>query len=129
MAPKLDMLGIVTKDIAASVRFYRTLGLDIPDPQEGEPYHETNLPGGLRISWNDVEMVKQIDPEWVEPVGQRLGVAFLCDGSAGVDATYARLIAAGYKGHREPWDAFWGQRYAMVLDPDGMGIDLFAPLG
>ncbi|MCZ6462364.1 MAG: glyoxalase, partial [Actinobacteria bacterium] len=25
-------------------------------------------------------------------------------------------------------DAFWGQRYATVLDPDGNAIDLFAPL-
>jgi hypothetical protein len=25
-------------------------------------------------------------------------------------------------------DAFWGQRYATVLDPDGNPVDLFAPL-
>jgi uncharacterized glyoxalase superfamily protein PhnB len=29
---------------------------------------------------------------------------------------------------KEPWDAFWGQRYAAVGDPDGNLIDLFAPL-
>jgi uncharacterized glyoxalase superfamily protein PhnB len=28
----------------------------------------------------------------------------------------------------EPWDAFWGQRYAVVHDPDGNGVDLFCPL-
>ncbi|CAM5247607.1 hypothetical protein SCALM49S_03160 [Streptomyces californicus] len=28
----------------------------------------------------------------------------------------------------EPWDATWGQRYAVVLDPDGCGVSLFAPL-
>jgi uncharacterized glyoxalase superfamily protein PhnB len=30
---------------------------------------------------------------------------------------------------RSPFDAFWGQRYATVLDPDGNTVDLFAPLG
>jgi uncharacterized glyoxalase superfamily protein PhnB len=25
-------------------------------------------------------------------------------------------------------DAFWGQRYATVLDPDGNSVDLFASL-
>jgi uncharacterized glyoxalase superfamily protein PhnB len=45
-----------------------------------------------------------------------------------VDATYARLVAAGYEGHLEPWDAFWGMRYAVIHDPDGNGIDLFATL-
>jgi hypothetical protein len=38
------------------------------------------------------------------------------------------LTSAGHTGHKEPWDAFWGQRYAEVLDPDGNLIDLFAPL-
>jgi uncharacterized glyoxalase superfamily protein PhnB len=45
-----------------------------------------------------------------------------------VDAKYAELVAAGYTGHKEPWDAFWGQRYAQVRDPDGHTVDLFAPL-
>jgi uncharacterized glyoxalase superfamily protein PhnB len=30
--------------------------------------------------------------------------------------------------HLEPWDAFWGQRYATVRDLDGNGVDLFAAL-
>lgn len=57
-----------------------------------------------------------------------MGVAFHCGDSAGVDATYARVTAAGYPGARAPWDAFWGQRYAQVCDPDGNLVDLFAPL-
>lgn len=58
-----------------------------------------------------------------EPHG-RLGIAFRCD----VDATFAALIESGVKPHREPWDAPWGQRYAQVYDPDGVIVDLFAPL-
>ena len=38
------------------------------------------------------------------------------------------LLAAGGRGHLAPWDAFWGQRYAVVLDPDGNVVNLFAPL-
>jgi len=34
----------------------------------------------------------------------------------------------GHRAHKAPWDAFWGQRYAQVLDPDGNSVDLFAPL-
>ncbi|MEU5876386.1 VOC family protein [Spirillospora sp. NPDC047279] len=45
-----------------------------------------------------------------------------------VDAKYAELVEAGYEGAKEPWDAFWGMRYATVLDPDGNGIDLYCPL-
>lgn len=45
---------------------------------------------------------------------------------AEVDAVYAELTGAGYAGHLKPWDAFWGQRYAVVLDPHGCGVSLFA---
>ncbi|URN09544.1 hypothetical protein LUW74_43495 [Actinomadura madurae] len=45
-----------------------------------------------------------------------------------MDAVYAEMTAAGYTGAKEPWDAFWGMRYATVLDPDGNGVDLYAPL-
>jgi uncharacterized glyoxalase superfamily protein PhnB len=64
----------------------------------------------------------------VAPVGQRMGLAFKCDSPAEVDATYQQLVAAGHLGRRAPWDAFWGQRYATVVHPDGNGVDLFAPL-
>jgi catechol 2,3-dioxygenase-like lactoylglutathione lyase family enzyme len=129
MAFVLDMVGLVVKSIPESLKFYRVLGVDVEDPEEGEPYCEATLANGLRLSWNSVEMMKEIDPHWVEPVGQRVGIAFLCDGPSDVDARYQKLIDAGYRGAKEPWDAFWGQRYAMVLDPDGLSIDLFAPLG
>ena len=125
---KLDMVGLTVKDMAASLAFYRLLGLDIPEVAEGEDFAEVITPEGYRVSWNNVEMVKGIDPHWVEPVGQRIGLAFKCDSPAQVDELYRKVLDAGYKGHKEPWDAFWGQRYAVVLDPDGSTVDLFAAL-
>jgi uncharacterized glyoxalase superfamily protein PhnB len=128
MAVKPDMVGMVVRDMAAALRFYRLLGLDVPPNVESEPYVEVITPNGYRISWNSLEMVKSIDADWVEPVGQRISLAFKCDSPGEVDALYGRIVASGYAGHREPWDAFWGQRYAQVADPDGNLVDLFAPL-
>ena len=128
MGIKLDMIGIVAADVDASLAFYRALGLDAPESSSGEPYVEITLPGGIRLSWNSLAMMKQIDPDWEEPVGHRIGLAYLCDSPAEVDSVHARLAGAGYQSHKEPWDAFWGQRYAQVLDPDGNIVDLFAPL-
>ncbi len=128
MSLKLDLVGIIAQDIAASLRFYELLGL--PVPKAGEEDHvECTLPNGLRIAWDSLELMKQISPQWEEPKGHRLGLAFLAESPAEVDATYAKIVAAGYSGHKEPWDAFWGQRYAQVQDPDGNVVDLFAPLG
>jgi uncharacterized glyoxalase superfamily protein PhnB len=124
---RLAAIGIVTSDIAESVRFYRLLDLDIPEP-DGSPHHDVELPGGIRLMWDTVELMAQLDPEREEPRGQRMALAFECESPADVDATYARVVEAGYEGKKEPYDAFWGQRYANVVDPDGNVVDLFAAL-
>lgn len=125
------MIGLVVSDMAASLAFYRRLGLDIPADADGQPHVEVTLPGGLRIGWDTEETVRSFDPSWTRPTGdgggERMGLAFLCDSPAEVDALYAVLTGAGYPGHLKPWDAFWGQRYAVVRDPDGCEVSLFAP--
>jgi uncharacterized glyoxalase superfamily protein PhnB len=45
-----------------------------------------------------------------------------------VDEIYARVTAEGFEGEKEPWDAVWGQRYALLGDPDGVRVNLYAPL-
>ncbi|MFE6036988.1 VOC family protein [Streptomyces sp. NPDC056452] len=127
MTPRLDAISITTADLAASLAFYRRLGLDIPADAESAPHVEVALPGGQRLLWDTEDVVRDFDPEWTgSKGGERVGLAFLCDSPAEVDAVYAGLTGAGYQGHLEPWDAAWGQRYAVVLDPDGSAVSLFA---
>lgn len=125
---QLDLIGIVTGDMSASLDFYRLLGLDIAKGAENEPHVEFVTPGGLRLAWDTLALIQSIYPDWAEPVGQSMSLAFKCDSPAEVDALYARVVSAGYSGHKAPWDAFWGQRYAVVVDPDGNHVDLFASL-
>lgn len=127
--PKVDMIGLTVADIPRSLAFYRLLGLQVDDPKGDQPYVETTLAGGIRLSWNAEAMMKSLHPEWEDPRGQRINLAFLCGDAKGVDAVYAAVIAAGHRSIRAPWDAPWGQRYALVADPDGNTVDLFAPLG
>jgi catechol 2,3-dioxygenase-like lactoylglutathione lyase family enzyme len=128
MTARFDVIGLVVADLDASLAFYRRLGLDIPT--DHDPDHvEAALPGGLRIAWDPVATVQSFDPEWAPPRGgHRVSLAFRCDTPDEVDRLYTDLVKAGHDGHKEPWDAFWGQRYAVVLDPDGNGVDLFAEL-
>lgn len=123
-----DMVGMVTRDMASTLAFYRLLGLDIPTPGADEQHVEITTPNGYRIAWDDVELIKGFKPEWVEPAGQRMSLAFKCDSSAEVDTLFRRVVDAGHAGVMEPWDAVWGQRYAIVADPDGNHVDLFAGL-
>jgi uncharacterized glyoxalase superfamily protein PhnB len=124
----LAAIGIVSADIPESCRFYRDLGLDVPEPPAGEEHFDITLPSGIRLMWDTEAMMRQLDPAWKRPDGQGTTLAFECADAADVDATYARLLAAGFTGKTEPYDAFWGQRYANALDPDGNVVDLFAAL-
>jgi len=123
-----DLVGIVVRDMATALRFYRVLGLDIPAQADTEPHVEYTTPGGFRIAWDTLELIKSLNDDWVDPSGHRLGLAFKCESPAEVDALYEQVIQEGYQSHNSPWDAFWGQRYAVVIDPDGNLIDLFASL-
>ena len=130
MAATLSVVGLVVADMARSLAFYRRLGLDVPAEAEGEAHVEVALPGGLKLAFDTVETIRSFDPSWSPPSGSpRTGLAFACDSPAEVDKLYGELVAAGYEGHKEPWDAFWGMRYAVVHDPDGNGVDLFCPTG
>ena len=61
-------------------------------------------------------------------VGDTIELAFLCDSPEEVDALHAKVVAAGYQSFKEPWSAFWVQRYAIVKDIDGNLLSLFATL-
>lgn len=74
-------------------------------------------------------MLREIDPAYaVEPVGHRIALAFKCETPEEVDSLYHSIVDAGFNGHKPPWDAFWGQRYAVLEDPDGNLVELFAAL-
>ena len=130
MKARLALVELVVEDMARSLAFYRRLGLDVPATADAEPHVDTELGGGMRIAWDTAELIRSIDPGWTKPSGgHRIALAFGLDAPADVDAAYNELVGAGYEGHKAPWDAFWGMRYAVVHDPDGNAVDLFANLG
>ena len=123
---KLDMIGIIVENTQRSLEFYRKLGWEIPEVAPDENHAEITLSNGLRFAWDELAMMQSFDPE--AKISEQYVGAFLCASPAEVDAKYLEITSAGYQGHLAPFDAFWGQRYATIKDPDGHKIDLFAPL-
>ncbi|MFG3086286.1 VOC family protein [Streptomyces antibioticus] len=129
MSTRFDAIGLVVSDMAAAVAFYRRLGFAFPEGAEREAHAEAGVAGGLRLLLDTEDTVRSFHPGWRAPVGSgRHALALRCDGPDEVDAVYEELVGAGHHGELKPWDAFWGQRYAVVHDPDGNAVDLFAPL-
>jgi catechol 2,3-dioxygenase-like lactoylglutathione lyase family enzyme len=129
--PRLDVVGVIVSDLDRAIDFYGRLGLEFPaDPDPvGHGHVEVSLAGGVRFTLDSEHSVQSFDPEWSPPSGgHRVGIAFRCEPPEDVDRRYRELVEVGAGGYKEPCDAFWGQRYAQVKDPDGNVIDLYSPL-
>ena len=127
MSPGFNAAGIVTADMGRSLRFYGLLGLDVPDGAP-EGHVDVELPNGWRLMFDSEDEVRKFRPDWSRATGNQIALAFECGSPAEVDDLYTRITAAGFEGEKEPWDAFWGQRYAQLRDPDGVPVDLYASL-
>ncbi len=127
--PSLHTISITVKDLGRSLSFYRTLGLAIAEGQDNEHHVEYTSENGYSIGFIPETTMLHTDPTWIASTGNnRIGLQFACSSPAEVDENYNKLIAAGHKSFKEPWDAFWGQRFAQVIDPDGNNVGLFAEL-
>jgi uncharacterized glyoxalase superfamily protein PhnB len=123
--PEFSAIGIVSSDLERSRAFYRLLGVEFA---EGDDHVEATMPGGIHLMLDTEEVMRSFRPDWKRETGNQLALAFACATPAEVDETYAKIVEAGFESVKEPWDAFWGMRYAQVRDPDGVGVDLHATL-
>jgi catechol 2,3-dioxygenase-like lactoylglutathione lyase family enzyme len=122
------VLELVVADMPATLAFYRLLGLDLPASADEAPHVETTF-GGVRLAFDTEETIRSFDPDWSPAAGgHRVALGFECDTPADVDGAWKEITGAGYRGHLAPWDTDWEMRYAVVLDPDGTPVDLFARL-
>src|SRR4051794_12211815 len=69
MTPRFAVIGVVASDLAASLAFYRRLGLAFPDGAEEQPHVEAELPGGLTLALDTEDTVRSFHPGWRPPAG------------------------------------------------------------
>lgn len=126
--PRLDAVAVSSTDMAKTVAFYEMLGFTFSNWSADDQHVEPDAkPGDVRLMIDTAELMETLTGHKPVPPNHS-SFAILCDTPAEVDAIAAQLAEAGHEITKEPWDAFWGQRYAMVKDPDGYQVDLFAAL-
>jgi catechol 2,3-dioxygenase-like lactoylglutathione lyase family enzyme len=125
--PILDQINLVVSDMEAAVAFYRRLGLTIPDTNEAFQAHHrsSRLPGGIDLDIDSVEFARHWDKGWRGGTGV---IGFKVASREQVDVVYSDLVSAGYRAQQEPYDAFWGARFAVIEDPDGNAVGLMSPI-
>ena len=125
--PILDQVNIVVSDMEASAAFYERLGVRLAtSPPEWAPHHRNSTKvGGADVDLDSSAFAAVWDTGW--PAG-RTGVVleFRMPSREAVDRVYADLVDAGYASQQEPYDAFFGARFAVVEDPDGNPVGLMS---
>jgi uncharacterized glyoxalase superfamily protein PhnB len=122
-------IDIVPKNVAECVAFYRELGLDIPDDQiwssNGLMHHvDVHHEGEYTLDLDSEQLTASYDPNWSSP---GVVLIFRTDTRDDVDALHDHMVGLGHPSHRAPFDAFWGARYAMLVDPAGNLVSLMSP--
>ncbi len=128
VSPVIDCVAVSATDPARSVAFYRCLGFRFADPGPDDRHIEAETPpGAVRLMIDAADLIEELTGAPPRPA-THAGFGLRCADPAAVDAAAEAVRAAGFTVVAAPWDAFWGQRYATVADPDGYQVDLFAPL-
>lgn len=128
MKPKIDAVGVATSNLKSTVKFYSLLGFTFPKHKDDEQHLEAVRPdGSARLMIDSAKFVKEIIGEAPKP-GNHSSFAIEYSSPDEVNEVSDKIKKAGFNVVKDPWDAFWGQRYAIVEDPDGYKVDLYAKL-
>jgi uncharacterized glyoxalase superfamily protein PhnB len=132
-----DQVNIVSGDPATSIAFYRRLGVEIPEVHVWRTKtgtHHVSGPaaaeGAADLDIDSTAFAQLWNTGWRSrsDLAGRVVIGFKLETREAVDAAYAEAVGAGYMGLQSPYDAFWGARYAMVEDPDGIAVGLMSPI-
>ena len=136
--PVLDQINLVCGDMEASLAFYRRLGVEIPDAAvwrtASGAHHvsagDRSADGGIAFDLDSTAFAQCWNKGWNgrTDLRGRVVVGFSVDTRAAVDDVFRDMTGAGYRGLQEPIDAFWGARYAIIEDPDGIAVGVMSPI-
>jgi predicted lactoylglutathione lyase len=116
--PRFTMVVLLIEDLPRSLAFYRRLGVEFPP--DAETKADLQVPIGDHHQMVLTTQFVRNDPDRQPPSGgSRIVLEFFVDSQAEVDAKYAELTGAGYRGRRPPWLTSFGAYMCMVDDPDG----------
>lgn len=124
-------VNFVVADLERSSDFYRRLGFTFRSrSRQGVETVEAwvSTDAGVTIVLHSPEFASWWDPSTPGPAAGGPEIDLELDSPNLVDAVVGELRGSGATIAKQPVDMSWGQRFAIVIDPDGYRIGLKAPL-
>lgn len=136
--PVFNQINIVCSDVDASLAFYRRLGVTIPEGMVWRTatgaHHVGPIPSDATdtpsIDLDSAAFARFWNAGWKDRGGiaGRVVLGFGVVAREDVDRLHADMTAAGYRSLQAPYDAFFGARYAVIEDPDGLAVGIMSPI-
>lgn len=132
--PFLNQVNIVTRDFGQCEDFYRRIGVKFEPPLTPlgrKSFHKNGEDiRSNRVEFDSAEFAQIWNPGWAGrgDLNGRLVLGFTCPSRDDVDRIFRDLADAGYRALAQPHDAFWGSRYAIVEDPNGIAVGLMSEI-
>ncbi len=111
-----DNIGIATTDLGRSLSFYRLLGFEGDEPEDGAALMRH---GNAALYIFTTPTQSKDDARRLDMQGNATGVDHISFRVADVDQTSQELRDRGIVVESGPEDQSWGARTITVLDPDG----------
>lgn len=123
-------INLVVADLEGSRAFYERLGIAFRARNrngEGPAEAWVSTNAGITIVLHSTGFAAWWDETGPQPAAGGPQVDYELESAEILDATVAGLADAGATIIKQPTDMPWGQRLAIVLDPDGHRVGLKAP--
>lgn len=123
--PIIDAVAVAAKDLNKTLDFYRIFEFEFA--AFSETHYEAVMPNGLRFMVDTEEFLVN----WGRPAAVPASFSMFAlkfETAKELDETVEKIRAFGCEVEMEPQDTEWGQRYAIVKDPNGNKVDLFVDL-
>lgn len=129
---EFHQVNIVVPDVAGAAVFLRALGADVPElPEEWAEWapHHVGFPAVAEGFDADLDS-SAFAASWGGLPEGFVGVVvnLKAEDRGAVDAAFEQAVALGAEVLREPYDAFFGARYAVVRGPGLLVVGIMSPI-
>ena len=116
-------LNLVVADMDRSLAFYNLLGWA---PDRVGPHASMTFDNGFTVDFDTQEFAEHWNSAAPPLAPGSVVLSVMLGERQAVDDTWQRLVDAGHESRQPPYDAFWGSRFAIAVDPDGYQIGLMS---
>jgi uncharacterized glyoxalase superfamily protein PhnB len=127
---RFAQVNLVVSNMERSMGFYRLLGIEVTEmPEPWKVHHQqvTNVAEEVTFEFDSAASVINWASTWESGrTGALIGFEVDCDED--VDRVVTAIADAGHRVIQPPHLAFFGARYAVVEDPDGIPVGIMGPI-